>query len=108
MLAGSAHPVVLVAMVVAGTVGVLAMWREDRVLTGYLVATIVVGSLAIVAARPNWIMNPPVLARYIVPVLPILLLFVARGIVVATDRFVARWQWPVLAPPPPAALVLGA
>jgi hypothetical protein len=66
---------------VAAVVGVARLWRRDRELAGYLLAVMAAGTLAIVAARPNWIMHPPVLARYVVPILPVFLLFAAEGAV---------------------------
>ncbi len=71
-IAGTAHtPLVAVVFVAAVIVGVVRLWRRDRELAGYLLTVMAVGTLAIVAARPNWIMHPPVLARYVVPILPL-------------------------------------
>jgi hypothetical protein len=97
LLAGSGEPLVLVLMLVAGFAGGIAMWRDDRVLTGYLLSTVAVGTLAIIAARPNWIQQPPVLARYVAPALPILLLFVARGLVSAVEVLAPWIRWPAIA-----------
>ena len=80
MLAGSAHATVASALVgVRDRRAPFALWRRDRVLAGYLLAVMAGGTLAIVAARPNWVMHPPVFARYLVPVLPIVLLLAAEG-----------------------------
>jgi hypothetical protein len=80
-IAGSASTPVAAVVFFAAVVGVVRLWRRDRELAGYLLTVTTVGTLAIVAARPNWIMHPPVLARYVVPVLPLFLLFAAEGIV---------------------------
>jgi hypothetical protein len=80
-MAGSAHAVVAAAVLFAVLVGAVRLWRRDRELAGYLLTVMAVGTLAIVAARPNWIMHPPVLARYVVPILPLVLLLAAEGAV---------------------------
>ncbi|MCC6193881.1 MAG: hypothetical protein IT518_05370 [Burkholderiales bacterium] len=97
MLAGSAEPLVLGALAIAGFAGAVAMARQDRVLTFYLLSTVLVGTLAILAARPNWIQQPQVFARYVAPVLPILLLFAAHGIVLAASELRARLRVPAIA-----------
>ena len=80
-MAGSAHAAVAAGVFLAALVGAVRLWRRDRELAGYLLTVMAVGTLAIVAARPNWIMHPPVLARYLVPILPLVLLFAAEGAV---------------------------
>ena len=81
MIAGSAYTPVAAVVFAAVIVGAARLWRRDRELAGYLLTVMAVGTLAIVAARPNWIMHPPVLARYVVPILPLVLLFAAEGVV---------------------------
>jgi hypothetical protein len=97
MLAGSPEPLVLGALALAGAAGAIAMARQDRVLTFYLLSTALVGTLAILAARPNWIQQPHVLARYVAPALPVLLLFAAHGIVLAADELRAWLRLPAIA-----------
>lgn len=80
-IAGSASTPVAAVAFIAAFVGAARLWRRDRELAGYLLTVMAVGTLAIVAARPNWIMHPPVLARYVVPILPLFLLFAAEGAV---------------------------
>ena len=75
------HTPLVAVVFAAAVVGVVRLWRRDRELAGYLLAVMAAGTLAIVAARPNWIMHPPVLARYVVPILPVFLLFAAEGAV---------------------------
>jgi hypothetical protein len=84
MLAGSAHPAVAAVLVACAIAGAVRVWRRDRVLAGYLFAVMAGGTLAIIAARPNWVMHAPVFARYLVPLLPILLLLTAEGIAALT------------------------
>jgi len=84
VLAGSAHPAVAAVFAVCAIVGGFRLWRRDPVLAGYLFAVMAGGTLAILAARPSWVMLPPVFARYLVPMLPIGLLLTAEGIVALT------------------------
>ena len=79
MLAGSAHAAVALLLGLAAAAGFARFWRRDRVLAGYLLTVTVGGALAILAARPNWVQHPLVFARYLVPVLPLLLLLAAEG-----------------------------
>jgi len=84
MLTGSAHATLALVLGACGILGGVRVWRRDRVLAGYLFAVMAGGTLAIVAARPNWVMYPLVLARYLVSVLPLALLLVAEGLVALT------------------------
>ena len=79
MLAGSAHATVAVLGGAAAAAGLVRVWRRDRVLAGYLLTVMAGGTLAILAARPNWVFHPLVFARYLVPALPLLLLLAAEG-----------------------------
>ncbi|MCC7216894.1 MAG: hypothetical protein IT517_08995 [Burkholderiales bacterium] len=79
MLAGSAHAIVAILMGAATAAGAVRVWRRDRVLAGYLLTVMIGGTLAILAARPNWVQHPLVFARYLVPALPLLLLLAAEG-----------------------------
>ncbi len=81
MQSGSAHVAVAAAFALATTTGAVRWWRRDSVLAGYLFAVMAGGTLAIIAARPNWIMQPLVLARYLVSVLPLALLLAAEGMI---------------------------
>jgi len=81
MLAGSAHVAAVVALGACAIVGSVRLWRRDRVLAGYLFALMGGGTLAIMAARPNWVMHPLVFARYLAPMVPLLLLLAAEGVI---------------------------
>jgi hypothetical protein len=61
--------------------GWLRWWRRDRELAGYALALVVVGAIAIAAARPNWVQYALVFGRYVIPVVPLLLLLAAEGLV---------------------------
>jgi hypothetical protein len=81
MLAGNAHGTAVLALGVCAIVGSITLWRRDRVLAGYLFALMGGGTLAIIAARPNWVQHPLVFARYLAPIVPLLLLLAAEGVV---------------------------
>ncbi len=91
MLGGSAHawPAALLGAAAVG--GGVRLWRRDRVLAGYLFTVMAGGTLAIVAARPNWVQHPPVFARYLVPLVPVALLLAAEGFVALLPP---RWPAP--------------
>ncbi len=94
MLTGSAHAAVLAGMAACVAAGAVSMWRRDRTFVQYVFAVFAGGTLAIVGARPNWVMHPPVFARYLAPLLPIALLVAAEGLVA-----VSRVLWrPLRAP----------
>ena len=60
----------------------VTLWRRDRVLAGYLFASMGGGSrCAHRVARPNWVQHPLVFARYLAPIVPLLLLLAAEGLV---------------------------
>jgi hypothetical protein len=66
--------------------GVALCWRSDRDLLAYLATIFLIALFAICAAKPIWISHPLVLARYMLPAVPLLLLFLARGMIAAVDR----------------------
>jgi len=71
------------------------IWGRDGDLTAYLVTIMVGAAIAIAAARPVWIQHPALYSRYLLPVLPFLLLFLAEGIVATLEP--ARAAAPVRA-----------
>jgi hypothetical protein len=81
LLFGIAQPALLAVLVVLTVVGVYRLWRRDRELVAYLSTVTLGAAIAIGAARPQWIHHPIVLARYLLPALPFLLLFLAEGAV---------------------------
>jgi hypothetical protein len=86
MVAGTGHGVVGVAFVALVVLGWIVWWRRDRDLAGYALALVAVGSVATAMARPNWVQYALVYARYLIPVVPLLLLFAAEGLVTAMGR----------------------
>ncbi|HTP99857.1 MAG TPA: hypothetical protein VMN56_11065 [Casimicrobiaceae bacterium] len=84
VLAGTAHAAIALAFLLCAAVGIARWWKRDRLLAGYVLVVTGGGALAIVAARPNWVQYPIVFARYLVPVLPLMLLLAAEGLVTLT------------------------
>jgi hypothetical protein len=73
-------------LVVLLAFGAWRHWRRDPVLVGTTLSASAVGIVVICIARPAWIQHAPVLVRYAAPVLPLLLLFVAEGLVGVCER----------------------
>ena len=89
MLAGTGvAPVGMFMFAVAGF-GWWRVWRRERELAWYVALICGVGTAVVASSGAEWISHPLVLARYLIPVVPFLLLFVAEGVValVATPRF---------------------
>jgi hypothetical protein len=86
MLFGISQPLLLVALAALTVLGIHRMWRRDSDLTAYLGTVILGAAVAIAAARPVWIHHPLLYGRYLLAVLPFLLLFLAEGTIAAVDR----------------------
>ena len=86
MLFGIAQPALLIVLAALTGLGIHRLWRRDSDLTAYLATTIMAAAVAIAAAGPQWIHHPGVYARYLLPALPFLLLFVAEGAVDCLER----------------------
>ncbi|HEY2969184.1 MAG TPA: hypothetical protein VGK75_12560, partial [Casimicrobiaceae bacterium] len=86
MLFGIARPALLVILAALTGLGIHQLWQRDRDLTGYLATLTLAAAIAIAAAGPQWIHHPAVYARYLLPGLPFLLLFVAEGAVACLER----------------------
>jgi hypothetical protein len=81
MLFGIAHPALLVVLAALTGLGIYRLWRQDRDFVAYLATVVLGAAFAIAIAGPQWIHHPGVYARYLLPALPFLLLFVAEGAV---------------------------
>jgi hypothetical protein len=79
MLFGTGIPAVGIVLGGVAGFGLLRVGCRDPDLAGYLAAIALVGCVVILAARPAWIQHQAAFARYALPVLPVLLLFVAEG-----------------------------
>ncbi len=85
MLLGVAQPALLVVLGALTVLGIYRLGRRDRDLVAYLGTVILGSAIAIAAAQPQWIHHPGVLARYLLPALPFLLLFLAEGAVACLE-----------------------
>jgi hypothetical protein len=94
LLAGTGSPLAGLAVVICGAVGFTRLARRDADLAWYLASIAGIGSVVVAASRAEWISHALVLARYMIPALPFLLLFVAEGIVALVERL----HRPLLAP----------
>jgi len=81
---GTSSPVVATLFLVLAILGWRRVWHELEFTRAALVG-VAFTLMAILATRPDWIQLPIVLARYLLPVLPLLLLLVAVGSVVVVD-----------------------
>lgn len=86
MLFGISQPALLVVLVALTVLGIHRVWRRDSDLTAYLGTIMVGAAAAIAAARPVWIQHQALYSRYLLPVLPFLLLFLAEGTVASLER----------------------
>ncbi len=60
--------------------GFIAWWRRDRGFAAYIGTIALGGAIAIGILRPAWVQNPATYGRYLQPIVPFLLLFVAERI----------------------------
>jgi hypothetical protein len=95
MLFGIASPALLLVLGATTVFGAHQLWRRDRDLTAFLAAVMLGSAVAIAVARPQWIHHAGVYARYLLPALPFLLLFLAEGVVACLERL----RSPLLQPP---------
>jgi hypothetical protein len=85
LLFGVPEPVMLAALALLTVYGAARRWSRERDEVAYFATLIVGGAVAVCSARSLYISHPLVLARYLLPVLPLLLLFLAEGIVACLD-----------------------
>jgi hypothetical protein len=86
LMAGTASPIALGALLALAAIGTRAFWRRDRGFALYIVTLIGVFGLLVVATRAIWIGHPLVQARYMLPVLPFVLLAAAAGATALAQR----------------------
>jgi hypothetical protein len=96
MLAGTGIPVVGIALWAAVVVGALALARRRDDVASYTLTVIAIPSTVIALSGAEWISHPLVLARYLIPALPLVMLLAAEGMVEAV-RHIQRAQWRVAA-----------
>ena len=76
---GIASPFLLCVIALLCIAGVVSWWRRERLFVAYILATCLVGAMAIAATRPAWSQNAVTYGRYLQPAVPFLLMFVAEG-----------------------------
>ncbi len=103
MAMGSAHVVLVLAELMLCGYGARRLWQRQPDWLAYLAFVAVAGLALIVLTQPNWIQHPGVLMRYVVPVLPLLLLLLAEG----AAGILGKLRWPALGSALALALMAG-
>jgi hypothetical protein len=85
LLFGVAQPAALAVLALLAVYGVARCRSRNRELADYFLVVIFAGTAAIAATQPLMIDHPLVLARYALPALPFVLLFVAEGVAAGLD-----------------------
>lgn len=76
---GIVSPGLLAVLLALALIGIRVRWQHDVGFAGFLLAVVAGAAAAVILARPAWVQHPGVLARYLQPSLPFVLLFVAEG-----------------------------
>ena len=90
LLFGVAQPAALAVLALLSIYGAARCWARNRELAIYFLVAILAGTAAIAATQPLMIDHPLVLARYALPALPLLLLFLAEGAAAILERLPLR------------------
>jgi hypothetical protein len=85
MLAGTGSPLVATLFWVSVAAGARRLLRRDADFAWYLVTVIGVAGGVVASSGAEWISHPLVLARYLLPALPFVLLLAAEGVVWAVE-----------------------
>jgi hypothetical protein len=80
MLCGTPFPLICGVSLALAVAGARLMARRDRDLVAYLMVVMLGGTATMAASNADWIHHPGVLARYSIPALPFLFLFMAEGV----------------------------
>lgn len=92
MLSGSGRAWVGVVVALLAALGLRDLWQQRHDWLAYALAASVLGVTAILLSQPAWVQHPPVLARYLLPVLPLVLLLVGAGLAYLFDRLPHAWM----------------
>jgi hypothetical protein len=88
---GTASPRKLILVMVLAAIGAPTIWKYVPIArSGILGLTLT--ALLVAIAQPMWIQQAEVLARYLLPVVPLLLLFTAAGCVTLANAARRRWR----------------
>lgn len=91
MLFGVGGPVVAGLLTALTAWGVVRFSRRQPALTACFLLIMAIATTTIIVAQPAWIEHPGVLARYVMPGLPLLLLFLAEGLLAAAQWLLPRY-----------------
>lgn len=103
MMFGISNAWLYAVLAVLLVLGVWRLWSRERDLAGYLVSMALAGATAIALSRPAWIQHQMTFVRYVLPILPFVLLFLAEGIVFVLSTL----RVPVLAASAAALCIIG-
>lgn len=80
MLAGTGSPFLAVPLLLAAAAGSVQLVRRTPDFALFVASTAGVGSVVVASSGAEWVSHPLVLARYLLPALPFLLLLAAEGL----------------------------
>jgi len=103
MMFGISNAWLCVLLAILLVLGVWRLWSRERDLAGFIVSMMLVGVGVIALSRPAWIQHQQTFVRYVLPIVPFVLLFLAEGIVFA----VAMLRVPALAAAAAALSIIG-
>ena len=86
MLAGTGSPLVGALVWGCAALGFARLARREHDVARYLATIVVGGAVVLVSVGAAWIFHPLVLARYLLPALPFVLLFAAEGIAAIVEH----------------------
>ena len=89
LLAGSKYTAINLIALFLIACGVIVLMKRNRLICLYLITCSMIAFLVCIASGAAWIHHPLVVARYILPVLPFLLLFITLGASSLAQRFLS-------------------
>jgi hypothetical protein len=103
MMFGISNAWLCIALSILVGLGVWQRSRKEPGFTAYVVSAILVGSAVIALSRPAWVEHQQTFVRYVLPIVPFILLFLAEGIVYV----VAQLRMSALAAAAAALVIVG-
>ena len=86
MLAGTGSVLAASLFWIATAFGFYTLLRRDRDLAWYLATIVAIAAVVVGSSGAEWISHPLVLARYLIPALPFVLLLAAEGVATIVER----------------------
>jgi hypothetical protein len=93
MMFGISSAWLCIALALLFAIGIWRLGRREAGFVAYIASLIVVGTVVVALGRPAWVQHQQTFVRYVLPLVPFVLMFVAEGIVFV----VAQLRFPVLA-----------